>query len=326
MHYFFGKEMSTDFVNKKLNFDTKNTISRSAKKLVRRLDLKQKQCFICKSKSAKKDCKIFGVNYLICNKCSHAYVDKRLSEKSLSKYYTSDKSYSAITYANKKTIKLREDIIRPKIKFIKKFAKGKNWLDIGAADGASVVVCKREGFVPVGTELSQNSRKFAKKYRKVDLSSKTLEEFVVATKKWDVISFFGVLEHMPEPMNALKMCHSILKKNGIIAINVPNYNSISTYVQKLIQNPNRHLIPHSHIMLFTLQSLEYAFKNSGFKPIAMWVWGMDVIELLKYINSLDKNFLNSQLGKFIISKANEIQNIFDQEKLGDDFLMIARKK
>jgi len=79
-------------------------------------------------------------------------------------------------------------------------------------------------------------------------------------------------------------------------------------------------------MLFTLQSLEYALKKSGFKPIAVWIWGMDVIELLKYINSLDENFLNSQLGKFIISKANEIQNIFDQEKLGDDFLMIARKK
>ena len=118
MDYFFGKEMSSDFVNKKLNFDAKNTIPKAGKNFVKYFDLKQKQCFICKSKNAKKDSKIFGVNYLICDKCSHAYVDKRLSEKALSKYYTSDTNYSSITYANKKSIKLREEIIKPKIKFI----------------------------------------------------------------------------------------------------------------------------------------------------------------------------------------------------------------
>ena len=35
-------------------------------------------------------------------------------------------------------------------------------------------------------------------------------------RKWDVISFFGVLEHIPDPMKALKICNSILKKDGII--------------------------------------------------------------------------------------------------------------
>ena len=94
--------MSSDFVNKKLNFDAKNTIPKAGKNFVKYFDLKQKQCFICKSKNAKKDSKIFGVNYLICDKCSHAFVDKRLSEKALSKYYTSDTNYSSITYANKK--------------------------------------------------------------------------------------------------------------------------------------------------------------------------------------------------------------------------------
>ena len=55
------------------------------------------------------------------------------------------------------------------------------------------------------------------------------------------------------------------------------------------------------------------------------LWGMDTIELLKYINNFDKNFLTSKLGKFLISKANEFQKIFEQEKLGDDFLMVAKK-
>ena len=78
-------------------------------------------------------------------------------------------------------------------------------------------------------------------------------------------------------------------------------------------------------MLFTLHSLEFALKRSGFKPVAVWLWGMDVIELLKYISNLDKNFPHSQLCEFLISKANKIQKVFDQERSGDDFLMIAKK-
>jgi len=326
MRYFFGKDMSSEFINNKISIDPKNSISNSAKKLIKYLNLKQKQCFICRSKSAKKDCEIFGVSYLVCRKCSHVYVNKRFSEDSLSKYYMKNINYSSITYANKKTLKLREDIVKPKINFIKKYVKGQNWLDVGSADGAAITVCKDEGFDAVGIELSQNSRKFAKKYRKIDLYPNSLEDFNRDySKKWDVISFFGVLEHIPEPMKILKICHSMIKKNGAVAIDVPNYNSVSTYIQKLTKNPNRHLIPHSHIMLFTLHSLEFALKRSGFKPVAVWLWGMDVIELLKYISNLDKNFPNSQLCEFLISKANEIQKVFDQERLGDDFLMIAKK-
>jgi len=322
----FGKEMSLEFINKKLNSDPKNSLADSRKKITKFSDLKQTRCFICGSKRGKKDSNIFGINYLTCRKCSHAYVDKRLSDKAISKYYTEDNNYSSVTYANKKSMKIREEIVKPKIKFFKKFVNGKNWLDIGAADGSSISICKKEGFSTEGTELSETSRKFAKKYRNIDLYPKSLEDFNNEfSRKWNVISFFGVLEHIPEPMKILKLCNKMMKKNGIIAIDVPNYNSISTYVQKLAKNPNRHLIPSSHIMLFTIKSLEFALKKNGFKPIAVWMWGMDMIEFLKYINNLDKDFLTSKLGKFLISKTNEFQKIFDQEKLGDDFLMVAKK-
>lgn len=325
MDYFYGKDMSSEFVNNKLNFDSKNSILNLSKRLSKHADLKQKQCFICRSSKAKKDCNIFGINYLICGNCSHVYVDKRLPEKSLSKFYAKETDHSTI-YADKKLIKLRENIIKPKIHFIKKHTKGKNWLDVGSADGAAITVCMNEGFNTVGIELNENSRKFAKKYRKVDLYPNSLKDFCRhSSTKWDVISFFGVLEHIPDPMKALKICNSMLKKNGIIAIDVPNYNSVSTYVQKLTQKPNRHLSPHSHIMLFTLQSLKFALKKSGFIPISVWLWGMDTIELFKYISNSDKNFRNSQLGKTLISKVNEIQKIFDQEKLGDEILMVAKK-
>ena len=323
--FFYGKDMSKDFLENKLNLDPRNDFLKLSKNLAKHADVKQNQCFICKSKRSKKDCNIFGIDYVICQNCSHTYVKKRLSEKALSKFYEEETIHSNI-YADNKALKLRQKIVEGKIDFIKKFVNGKNWLDVGSAEGSTIAVCKKKGFNAVGIELNENSRKFAKKKYKIDLYPKTLEEFAKNNKtKWDVISFFGVLEHIPEPMKALKICNSLLKKNGIIAILVPNYNSVSTYVQKLTKSPSRHLLPHSHIMLFSVKSLETAVTKSGFKPKSLWVWGSDTVELLKYMNKTDKNFLNSQLSKTMISKINELQRMFDQEKLGDEILMVSQK-
>jgi 2-polyprenyl-3-methyl-5-hydroxy-6-metoxy-1,4-benzoquinol methylase len=317
--------MSKEFLENKLNLDPQGNLTKLSKNLAKHADVKQNQCFICKNKKSKKDCNIFGIDYVICENCSHTYVKKRLSTKALSKFYEEETAHSNI-YADSKALKLRQKIVEDKIDFIKKFANGKNWLDVGSAEGSSIEVCKKKGFNAVGIELNENSRKFAKKKYKIDLYPNSLEEFAKENKtKWDVISFFGVLEHIPEPMKALKICNSLLKKNGIIAILVPNYNSISTYVQKLTKLPNRHLLPHSHIMLFSEKSLKTAVKKSGFKPHALWIWGSDTIELLKYMQSVDRNFLKSQLGKTMISNINDIQQIFDKEKSGDEMLMISKK-
>ena len=317
--------MSKEFLKNKINLDPNNSFQILAKKFAKYADLKQDNCFVCKSNKSKKDCSIFGIDYVICKNCSHTYVKKRLSEKALTKFYKEETEHSQI-YANKRILLLRQKIVEDKINFVKKHTKGKNWLDIGSAEGSAVAVCRKKGFNAEGIELNENSRKFAKKYYKIDLYPEPLEKFVIENKvKWDIISFFGVLEHIPDPMKALKICNSILKKDGIIVILVPNYNSVSTYVQKLTKHPKRHLLPHSHIMLFSIKSLQIALKKSGFKPKSTWIWGSDMIEFLNYINKLDKNFQKSELNNVLISKINEFQKIFDKEKLGDELLMIGKK-
>ena len=49
----FGKEMSLEFINKKLNSDPKNSLADSRKKITKFSDLKQTRCFICGSKRGK---------------------------------------------------------------------------------------------------------------------------------------------------------------------------------------------------------------------------------------------------------------------------------
>lgn len=325
MKFRFGKDVSCDFVEEKLKWNSKYYV-KIGKKYAKLSSLKQKHCYICSSKKSRRVSTFFGLNYVMCDKCNHVYTDRRLDDKGLTKYYTEDSNYFNNPYTRKNILKLRDQIFKPKIEFVKRFSKGKKWLDVGSGDGTAVSAARSFGFDAKGIEISKTGRMFAKKYRNLDLFNGKLDDFLEQNKtKWDVISFFGVIEHIPDPVQALRQANKLLKKNGLVAIAVPNYECFSTYFQKITKAPDRHLAFPSHIMIFTKKSAEYMLRKNGFEPIAIWYWGMDAIELLKYMKLLDKNFANSELLQALSTKINEIQNIFDRSKMSDEFLIIGKK-
>ena len=113
MKYFYGKSMSKDFVDNKTNV-TKNKIQIKNNELIyfskklnktlkikAKFSVKQNKCIICKHNKFIKDSNMFGINYLMCQKCTHVFVDRRLTDKSIEKYYTHESTDSLNTYANK---------------------------------------------------------------------------------------------------------------------------------------------------------------------------------------------------------------------------------
>ena len=325
IYYKFGKNMSDEFIKIKLNWDGEY-YKKTGKKLAKISKIVQKSCYVCSNKNSKIVSNFFGINYRRCKECDHVFAERRLSEQQLIKFYSENKTYMTTPYSQKNLISLRKSIFSSKIDFINQFTNGKKWLDVGSGDGIAPSIIKKKNFDVTGLELSSVSRLFAKKYLKINLINKTLLDFSHENRdKLDVISFFGVLEHIPNPARELKLSNKLLKKNGIVAFSVPNYNSVSSYTQILTQNPDRHLLPYLHIMLFTLNSAKYLLKKSGFKPIAVWFWGMDMIEILKFMNSHDKNFSNSILKNILIENLNSFQLSLDKSQLSDEFLIIGKK-
>ncbi len=325
MKFQFSKNLSNEFISAKLDTNYKEYL-KTSKKISQMADIKQNLCYICNSKQSIRICEFFGIQYRKCKKCSHLYANKRLSQKKLNEFYTKNKEYSERTYANKKMMKIREELFLPKIRFVKKFGKGKRWLDVGSADGAALVAILKNGFTCKGIEISEKSRKFAQKFRNIDLYPNPLSTFIQENETiWDIISYFGVLHHLPDPISELKLCNRILKKNGILVIDGPNSESLSSYIQQYSGIADRHLVPYSHIMLFSLKSLEHALKKTGFKPITTWFYGMDMIEFLKYLLRSNNKFHQSNVFKFLKENTNEFQKIIDKQQMSDFFLVIARK-
>ncbi len=76
---------------------------------------------------------------------------------------------------------------------------------------------------------------------------------------YDLVTNFMVLEHLNRPLEALKECHRVLKKNGYIALTTVQYWHTHSYP--------------SDYYRYTKYGLEYLFREAGFKIIDIWSHG-----------------------------------------------------
>jgi SAM-dependent methyltransferase len=111
----------------------------------------------------------------------------------------------------------------------------------------------------------------------------SLEEFYEYAKeknlKFDVITFFEVLEHQDKPMEFLEMVKGLLKEGGYIAGSVPNRNRLFVEMDWECFRD----YPPDHFLRFSKPSLEKALNFSGFKDVEVYKLDFPFIELFPYL-------------------------------------------
>ncbi len=94
-------------------------------------------------------------------------------------------------------------------------------LDIGAGTGEFLRVAKNKGWQVNGVEPNAKARNIAQtKGIKLFKSLNQIED-----KRFDVITLWHVLEHIPNLYETISKINTHLKPNGIVIIAVPNYKS-----------------------------------------------------------------------------------------------------
>jgi len=115
-----------------------------------------------------------------------------------------------------------EKNISPLIKLLRKFGvrKGSKILDFGANWGYGVLQLNKAGFSGVGYEISVPRASFAKK-----LGVNVVNSVGALKSKFDVIFSSHVLEHTPNPIEALRIQSGLLRRGGILMGITPNGDS-----------------------------------------------------------------------------------------------------
>jgi len=234
------------------SFYKQNLISKIVAKNYSKAKGKDKQrtnnCIICGSKSLKFATSVFSIQYVQCQKCSHVMRKYNYSKKFLEKFWKKKGDIIAV-HSEKGQQKYRSKFLSlPKVEKILKFSKKKknfNWLDLGCGNGEFLKSVKRKGIRGYGFDLNQKDIFLAKK-KKLNVLRSDIEEFQSYIKskniKFHVVSATGYFDVINDPVKDLKIVSKNMSKNGILMIDVPNYESPTHDMIRLFPNESiRHL-------------------------------------------------------------------------------------
>jgi SAM-dependent methyltransferase len=130
------------------------------------------------------------------------------------------------------------------------------------------------------------------------------------------------LEHVRDADVVLKKIHSILKKDGILFIDVPNAGGL---LSKIMKDKWTYRFPDEHNYQFTKDSLTKYITNNGFKFVhwesrsGLFEFANPLLELWQSFSGLKKRFFEDLLSlpySILVTKLN----------MGDSMSVIAKKQ
>jgi len=147
----------------------------------------------------------------------------------LGKYYESE-AYISHTDSKKGIVSflyqtVKKYSLKKKVGLVRSMQKdGNKILDIGAGTGDFLFQAKSKKWDVEGVEVNPAARKLAKE-KGVELKD-TLNQ--VTDQKYDVITLWHVLEHIPNLEETIRQIENLIAPGGTILIAVPNYKSFDS--------------------------------------------------------------------------------------------------
>jgi len=151
-------------------------------------------------------------------------------------------------------------------------------------------------------------------------------EYAVSNNiKFDVISATGYFDMVIDPSKELELITKLIKKGGIIMIDLPNFNSVCHEMIRSFPSQSIRHLNACQMSSFTLKSLSFLLKQKGYKILTRWIYGLDFYMIMNFLNQENKYFQNTSAMKVMTKKYSEFQKIFDKEKVSDTLFLISKK-
>lgn len=177
-----------------------------------------------------------GASFTIveCHRCGFWFTNPRPEGSDLAQYYETE---DYISHTDRKEglfdqiyHLVRNIALRKKRKLVQNLT-GENGriLDFGAGTGAFVLTMQQAGWTAVGVEPDQRAREAGEK-KGVSLQSDAFFESTL--EKYDVITLWHVLEHVPDLNQKLQQFYQRLNPGGSLVLALPNHNSFDARFYK----------------------------------------------------------------------------------------------
>lgn len=138
-------------------------------------------------------------------------------------------------------------------------------VDLGCWVGFLVSEAGARGWTASGVEPSRFASEYARSSLELDVITGTLESAGLPEGEFDAVVMGDVIEHLPDPGDALDRIHALLAPDGVVMLMLPDAGS---RVAALLGARWWSVLP-THVQYFTRESLSRLLARHGFA--AEWV-------------------------------------------------------
>ena len=132
-------------------------------------------------------------------------------------------------------------------------------LDVGCGDGAFLEKARRQGWQVTGTEIDVTRSPIA--------GIRIASSLTDVDGRFDVITCWHVLEHLPDPVASLREMRSKLTADGALILSVPDAGGLQS---RIFGRFWFHRDVPRHLSHFDLESLRRTLARAGFRVVKVW--------------------------------------------------------
>jgi SAM-dependent methyltransferase len=229
--------------------------------------------------------------YVKCRDCGLIYLNPRPKSSTIKKYYPDnylpfrpaieDEPCPIMRWIRQLKLSQRRILIERYC-----YTKPGKILDVGCATGLFLNEMNKHLWETEGVEISDFAINYARNKFGLSVFQGFLEGSHFDNGTFDVITFWDVLEHTYSPQATLRKASELLKSNGLLVINIPNWNSAE---RKIFGQNWAGFDAPKHLYVFTQNLIEGYLTKFEFS-LSEWICFYPTY--FSFILSLE-NYLNA---------------------------------
>lgn len=220
--------------------------------------LERVSCNLCGGSETRPFQRKAGYEVVTCVACGLVYVNPRPDGAHLLAHYNGNSSsrvqyYLDVEAADRRSFAEVLDVaqrLRP--------ARGA-LLDIGPNVGTCLMLARERGFEVRGIEINAEAARYCREQRGLDVLGQALAPGVFPAASFDVILLGDVIEHLPDPLAALRCVQTLLRPGGITLISTPD---VAGWAARALQ-----VKPEEHLYYFTPATMRRALESAGLEVL-----------------------------------------------------------
>lgn len=283
-----------------------------------------RECLHCGSPRRHEVTCFDGYHLQQCSDCGLAYVSDPPTESELRRYYSFALGYHT-EFTTSETAR-REHLARglEYLPYLTRHIRRGRLLDVGCSAGFFLEVARNAGWEVAGLELSSDTAELGRNLFGLPIEVGNLQSHPFEAGSFTALTLWDVIEHLPDPLAALRSARDLLAPGGYIALSTPNIDGLfprlSYYPGKLLRHWT-HADPPGHLCQFSTRTLRAMLETAGFE----FVW--------KTTRAIPLSYSFGDLGPLLrMPKRLAYAAVFAPVAaiapwlgMGDEVVMVARK-